>query len=303
MENCDFVGASTLVAGRVLISTCFEFPLEKEILIKVKGRTVLVLVKDEGWIDEIEDNYSNDNEESSTDLSDEEDSWADDFSDDNSINSLPENMDSTDGDKGADQGEGPQQAWYDGDDGSLFKGGRSAGLEKAIEGIENKVGSIGKSNSLQEIKIMEGTCSDEVARKVQGQSGDSNYSVSINENEAGLKVDSAQVEVASRNSKKWDGSRSMRMFNKLVRDRSKRRMFSDKGRTVEKKLICPRSSLSNECLKSRNSDGQSVEQLGDKEEDIQSVKELGAKIGFTWEHDEGQGREMMTEERPNGVCQ
>ncbi|KAI3491178.1 hypothetical protein L1887_44423 [Cichorium endivia] len=193
MENCEFSLASTLVAGRVLISTCYKFPLEKEIIIKIDGRKVLVMVKDEGWIDEVEDDDAGDNEESSLFSSEEGDRWGDDPSDINSVNSLPENVEWEDDDRDLDQIAGPQQVWNPGKDASLPKEGTGPGVEKANYGAGNLGGDVRKLNSLHEIKILEGTCSDEVVSKAQSHTGEMSHSVRPNDNAFGLRLDTAQV--------------------------------------------------------------------------------------------------------------
>ncbi|KAI3521989.1 hypothetical protein L1887_11466 [Cichorium endivia] len=77
---------TTLVAGRILISTCYEFPLQKEIIIKVGDRKVFITVKDEGWIDEVEEEDEESEDESSLYTSEEEEYRGDGNSEHNSDN-------------------------------------------------------------------------------------------------------------------------------------------------------------------------------------------------------------------------
>ncbi|KAI3510537.1 hypothetical protein L1887_17605 [Cichorium endivia] len=90
LENCEFESATSLVAGRVLISTCYEFSLEKEVLVKTDNRKVLLMVKDEEWIDEVGVEEDDVEEESNLSTSEDEEDWSDDFSVNNSIGSQSE---------------------------------------------------------------------------------------------------------------------------------------------------------------------------------------------------------------------
>ncbi|KAI3494814.1 hypothetical protein L1887_40426 [Cichorium endivia] len=62
------------------------FPLEKEIIIKVGDRKVFITVKDEGWIDEIEEEDAASEDESSEYTTEEEELWSDENSEHNSDN-------------------------------------------------------------------------------------------------------------------------------------------------------------------------------------------------------------------------
>ncbi|KAI3523876.1 hypothetical protein L1887_02353 [Cichorium endivia] len=90
-----------------------------------------------------------------------------------------------------------------------------------------------------------------------------------------------------RSSRKWNGGTSTRLFNKMVRDRNRRRgMLGGKRRSTERKLSCPKSKTSCQISKSRNSEESLDGQIGGTSDDIQSLKVLGSQIGFSW------GKEM-----------
>ncbi|KAI3523155.1 hypothetical protein L1887_01212 [Cichorium endivia] len=75
-----------------------------------------------------------------------------------------------------------------------------------------------------------------------------------------------QEKDTNRNSKKWDGGMSMRLFNKVVRNRNRRRgIFSDRSRRSEKAASCPKSMLSSQTSRLRESADLSEVKLGEED--------------------------------------
>ncbi|KAI3496571.1 hypothetical protein L1887_38936 [Cichorium endivia] len=388
-ENCDFYAATTLVAGRILISTNYEFPLEKEIVVKLDNRKVWVMVKDEGWVDEIADEGEKDEEDSSYNPSEEEEDeyWGDDISDVNSVQTIPvgEEWDIGDRDVGErDVGErvaggqdssrshGERSAW---NDGSLPKVWIRPGIEESTHDIGDPPCGLGGLNGLLEKQIhngsrahegrvnerrmeMEGEHVDRTYRKWAGPGIDDVHSSDkeaqcgkingVEENSIGLENSEAQIEdkildekldnyeeqwsdsqkldfaydelearkkskksnrlgkkvrsglqenVDSRNTRTWDGSRSMRMFNKLVRDRNKRRsMICGKGGDTNKRMSCPKAKISGKLTSSRNSIEETEDQIEVQSDENQSLKQFGVQIGFKWEKDAGLKKEIQVGE-------
>ncbi|KAI3516788.1 hypothetical protein L1887_15827 [Cichorium endivia] len=375
MENCDFYTASTLVAGRVLVSTPYEFPLEKEIVIKLDDRKVWVSVKDEGWIDEIGDEGVRDDEESNCSASENEDRWEHDISDINSVKSFPaeEAWDTGDGQEVRKE-ESPQRARNACMDVPVTNVCAWPGSEKSNHDIGNIPSFVGESNGLQEKEIYNGTGDGDVARnkkqvekteeyvevckkkrygpdtgmdhefndeaqdmnknannlkrgleEIKAQSGDKINDDELdlyedqwsdsqirdleydeleekkkrrNFNKMGKKVRLEKMEKeANRSSRKWDGSRSMRMFNKLVRDRYKRRsMVSGKGGAIERTMACPKIKLANQMSKSRDSTEDIQDLIEGASDDTQSLRKFGMQIGFTWDKNEEINKGVQTGE-------
>ncbi|KAI3515568.1 hypothetical protein L1887_14468 [Cichorium endivia] len=279
-ENCEFSEASTLVAGRILISTPYEFPLEKE----------------------------------------EGDSWCNEVSEYDSVDSLPDVEGSEAGAQEPEQKLERQPSWFDDREEALPKtdaGARHEGCTSELKsqperintvpngftielgfgnneeisvadkspieknGSVNEVAPIGspqgENDRLEVLRTQAWECPTQVFGENE-LSGERNRNYTSRSSEAEKEV--------SRNLKKWDGGMSMRLFNKMVRDSNRRRgLSSEKGKKSEKKNTCPKSTMSNQGSKSRSSVELSADQLYGKIDEVQSLKALGAQIGFSW----GQG--------------
>ncbi|KAI3498048.1 hypothetical protein L1887_33758 [Cichorium endivia] len=375
LENCDFYAASTLVAGRVLISTPYEFPLEKEVVIKLEDRKVWVMVKDEGWVDEVGDDGAIDDEESnySSSTEEEEDQWDEEISDINSVKSFPaEDTWNSGDDREGKQENSPQRTGSACMDVPTTKVWPSSAPENNNYDVGYTSSLSGGSNGLNAKVIYNGTRVDDVDRnkrsvekeihhvelghkkgygmergmdqgnKVKAQNMEKNENspkcrleekietqLADNLNNEELDPyedqwsDSQRMEFAydelkekkkhrnfskvgkksrseghereaSRSARKWDGSRSMRMFNKLVRDRYKRRsMVNDREVAPEKIMTCPKTKMVNHMSKSRDSTEDIQDQIEGIADDIQSLKKFGTQIGFDWENDDEVKKEVQ----------
>ncbi|KAI3510677.1 hypothetical protein L1887_17809 [Cichorium endivia] len=348
LENCDFASATSLVAGRVLISTCYEFPLEKEVLVKIDNRKVLLMVKDEGWIDEVGDEANNSEEGSSLyPREEEEEDWCDDLSVNNSVDSKSEEEAWMEGDRPVVE----EEAWMEGDipidvveecqQSEMFDlGGARTNKNIAAEPKENHEwcdidmnnshkedsGHVGNRNSPCAAKrgnedncvgkgikkeVMQTRGSHEVGvaqvdylangltgedcngAKIMEKPQQNNKEIDTegnrNKKSTNTKVGSQDKDV-NRSAKMWDGGMSMRLFNKMFRDRSRRReLFSDRARRSEKTASCRKSNFSGQGSKSRYSTELSEAKMGEDAVDSQSLRELGSKIGFIWGPEGKQG--------------
>ncbi|KAI3515725.1 hypothetical protein L1887_14628 [Cichorium endivia] len=335
MENCEFSLASSLVAGKILIATCYEFPLENEVLVKLANISTLIKVKDEGWIDEVGDDSVASVDEDSLSSSDEEDDWDEDPTDSKSNYSVREE----------DAWEGDDQLFAQEEEGQPSLDVASSGAElkekpKAVIEDNNacRVESksnydegnhlAGKRNSFQKFKTHDGVCGieescrgtcenklDGWAQEIVGDQGviaaddasetepfqpkRSSYPIQ-SEEPAVLGIQSSKIQNnhgsslqekdVNRNFNKWDGGMSMRLLNKMVRDRNRRRrLTNNKGKQSEKAFSCPKSITSSQTSKLRNPIDQMEGQNEGHSVEIQSLEKLGNQIGFRWNIGEREG--------------
>ncbi|KAI3503917.1 hypothetical protein L1887_32408 [Cichorium endivia] len=262
------------------------------------------MVKDEGWIDELGDEENNSEDGSSPYTSEEEEDWSDDLSDIKSVDCKSEEEDWLKEDFPAEVEEEPQQSARSGLGGtrpnenieSQFKENNDY-YEEGVYNSREEVNGQGEAHDDHMLSGYSGLepFGEKIPENITQKNTVKDTEGNRNKKSLNLKTGSQEKDIC-RNAKMWDGGMSMRLFNKLVRDKSRRRgMFSDKARRSEKTAACLKSSYSGRGSKSRNSTELSEAKPGEDVADSLSLRTLGSQIGFTWGSDVKHGEGVATE--------